>query len=460
MNYLFYDLETTGLCESFDQIVRFAAIRTDENLQEINRYEIDIKLRPDVVPSPEALVVTGLSISDIQLGLCEYDALMEIHKLFNQPNQINIGYNSLKFDNTILRFSFYRNLLDPYSHQYKNNAYRADVMNVNLLYYLYKRDVLEWTDDKPIKLENINEKNNLVQGKSHDALVDVIVTLELSRRLRAYDSRMWDYLISGFVKSNDISRLKKLPVIDVGESSYQIGLYTNVALGYSINSCCAAICVGRHSVYKNQSLWMRLDFNDISEKFSDDGGGPYLMKRKDGEPEFILPYSDEYSHVLGQERLENVNNNILWLSENVELFEQYILDQSVNEYEKYDNLDLDASIYESGIFTQDELKSCRAFHACSNDQKLHLIQNTGSSRVKDIGLRIAFRNFPSALDDKQKEDIMNSIISSDSLSMKCKTRRTPSESIERSNTMLQSDSLSPDERQILVDLVSHLNQSD
>ena len=82
MNYLFYDLETTGLCESFDQIVRFAAIRTDENLQEINRYEIDIKLRPDVVPSPEALVVTGLSISDIQLGLCEYDALMEIHKLF------------------------------------------------------------------------------------------------------------------------------------------------------------------------------------------------------------------------------------------------------------------------------------------------------------------------------------------------------------------------------------------
>ena len=29
MNYLFYDLETTGLCESFDQVVRFAAITTN-----------------------------------------------------------------------------------------------------------------------------------------------------------------------------------------------------------------------------------------------------------------------------------------------------------------------------------------------------------------------------------------------------------------------------------------------
>ena len=137
MNYLFYDLETTGLCESFDQIVRFAAIKSDENLQEINRYEIDIKLRPDVVPSPEALIITRLGINDIKQGLCEYDALIKIHKLFNQPNQINIGYNSLKFDNTMLRFGFYRNLLDPYSHQYKNYSFRADVMNINLLYFLY-----------------------------------------------------------------------------------------------------------------------------------------------------------------------------------------------------------------------------------------------------------------------------------------------------------------------------------
>ena len=49
MQYLFYDLETTGLCESFDQVVRFAAIRTDSDFNEIEQFEIDIKLFKEAV---------------------------------------------------------------------------------------------------------------------------------------------------------------------------------------------------------------------------------------------------------------------------------------------------------------------------------------------------------------------------------------------------------------------------
>ena len=99
MNYLFYDLETTGLCESFDQIVRFAAILSDENLKVIDKYEISIQLRPDIVPSPYALIITRLGINDITSGLSEYDALNQIHKIFNRPKQINLGYISLIIDN-------------------------------------------------------------------------------------------------------------------------------------------------------------------------------------------------------------------------------------------------------------------------------------------------------------------------------------------------------------------------
>jgi exodeoxyribonuclease-1 len=33
--FLFYDIETTGLNKSFDQVLQFAAIRTDLKLQEI-----------------------------------------------------------------------------------------------------------------------------------------------------------------------------------------------------------------------------------------------------------------------------------------------------------------------------------------------------------------------------------------------------------------------------------------
>ena len=55
-SYLFYDLETTGLSKPFDQVLQFAAIRTDMDLKEKERHTLQVRLRPDVVPSPFALI--------------------------------------------------------------------------------------------------------------------------------------------------------------------------------------------------------------------------------------------------------------------------------------------------------------------------------------------------------------------------------------------------------------------
>ncbi|MCK5420273.1 MAG: exodeoxyribonuclease I, partial [Desulfobacterales bacterium] len=54
--YLFYDIETTGLNKAFDQVLQFAAFRTDRQLNEIDRYTIKVQLRPDVIPSPGAII--------------------------------------------------------------------------------------------------------------------------------------------------------------------------------------------------------------------------------------------------------------------------------------------------------------------------------------------------------------------------------------------------------------------
>jgi DNA polymerase III epsilon subunit-like protein len=40
MNFIFYDTETTGTDTTFDQILQFAAIRTDDDLRELDRFEI------------------------------------------------------------------------------------------------------------------------------------------------------------------------------------------------------------------------------------------------------------------------------------------------------------------------------------------------------------------------------------------------------------------------------------
>ena len=61
MPYVFYDTETTDVSTAFAQILQFAAIKTDDDLNEIERFEIRCRLLPHIIPSPKALLVTGIS---------------------------------------------------------------------------------------------------------------------------------------------------------------------------------------------------------------------------------------------------------------------------------------------------------------------------------------------------------------------------------------------------------------
>ena len=108
--YIFYDLETTGQNPCFDQVVRFAAKETDSNLNIINEYNINIQLRNDIIPHPKALLVNKLNIDDLSDGIVEYEAFKQIHQIMNQSYTINIGYNSLNFDDVFLRF--YLDIID------------------------------------------------------------------------------------------------------------------------------------------------------------------------------------------------------------------------------------------------------------------------------------------------------------------------------------------------------------
>ena len=44
MTYIFYDLETTGTDKNFDQILQFAAILTDDDFRELDRFEVRCRL--------------------------------------------------------------------------------------------------------------------------------------------------------------------------------------------------------------------------------------------------------------------------------------------------------------------------------------------------------------------------------------------------------------------------------
>ena len=115
--YVFYDLETTGINPAFDQILQFAAIKTDLNLNIIEEYEYNLKLRQDVIPQPGALIVNRLNINKVMKGEKEYEAVKKMHAVLSAPDTINLGYNTISFDDEFMRFAYDRNLLNPYSNQ-------------------------------------------------------------------------------------------------------------------------------------------------------------------------------------------------------------------------------------------------------------------------------------------------------------------------------------------------------
>jgi exodeoxyribonuclease-1 len=65
MDFVIYDTETTGTNTAFDQILQFGAIKTDCELNELDRFEIRCRLLPYVVPAPGAMRVTGISVGQL-----------------------------------------------------------------------------------------------------------------------------------------------------------------------------------------------------------------------------------------------------------------------------------------------------------------------------------------------------------------------------------------------------------
>ncbi|WP_170518776.1 exonuclease domain-containing protein [Ruegeria atlantica] len=61
MTFIFYDTETTGTDTTFDQVLQFAAILTDADLNELDRFETRCRLLPHVIPAPGALLTTRVT---------------------------------------------------------------------------------------------------------------------------------------------------------------------------------------------------------------------------------------------------------------------------------------------------------------------------------------------------------------------------------------------------------------
>jgi exodeoxyribonuclease-1 len=209
MKFAFYDLETTGTSPAFDQPLQFAAILTDGEFREIERVNLRCRITPHIIPSPWALAVTG--VRPAQLVDPALPTLLEFTQTISALIQrwspaIWTGFNSIRFDEEMLRQAFYQTLQpDIFATQFNGNT-RFDVLTA--LYAVWHRqpDLLHWpvheTGRVRFALDRIAPLNGFVDHDAHDALGDVAATIHIARQIAHGAPALWAELLANRDKAH------------------------------------------------------------------------------------------------------------------------------------------------------------------------------------------------------------------------------------------------------------------
>ncbi len=209
--FFFYDLETSGLNPRDDRIMQFAGQRTDMQLQPIGEsYNLLVRLSDDTLPSPHALMVTGISPQQtVDEGYSEAEFCTIFTRDVATPGTIMVGYNNIRFDDEFIRAILWRNYYDPYEWSYADGRSRWDMLDVVRMTRALRPDGMTWpvVDGKPTnRLELLTKANNLEHTSAHDALSDVNALIAVSQRIASVQPRLFGYLLT--IRGKD--ELKKL----------------------------------------------------------------------------------------------------------------------------------------------------------------------------------------------------------------------------------------------------------
>ena len=201
--FLWHDYETFGIDTRRDRPAQFASVRTDAQLNEIGE-PLMLYCQPsnDYLPDPASCLITGITPQIAwQRGVNEREFANRIEAEMAQPGTISVGYNSIRFDDEITRFMFWRNLMDPYAREWQNQCGRWDLMDVVRMVFALRPEGITWpTKDDGVtpsfKLEDLTRANGLAHEAAHDALSDVRATIALARLVRQHQPKLFDFALA------------------------------------------------------------------------------------------------------------------------------------------------------------------------------------------------------------------------------------------------------------------------
>ncbi|OWY39677.1 exodeoxyribonuclease I [Xenophilus sp. AP218F] len=200
--FFWHDYETFGAVPRRDRPSQFAGVRTDAELNEIGEpVMLYCRPAPDCLPTLQACLLTGITPQHCSRhGVAEHEFAAVIERELAEAGTIGVGYNSIRFDDEVTRFLFWRNLIDPYAREWQNQCGRWDLLDLARAAYALRPEGINWPRHEDgrvsFKLEHLSAANGLAHEAAHDALSDVRATIALARLIRQLQPKLFDFYLS------------------------------------------------------------------------------------------------------------------------------------------------------------------------------------------------------------------------------------------------------------------------
>ena len=408
-----HDYETFGANPAKDRPSQFAGIRTDLDLNIIGEPEtFYCKLATDYLPSPEAILITGITPQLANMkGIPETEFMGRINALFSQENTCVVGYNSLRFDDEVSRYGFYRNFIDPYAREWQNGNSRWDIIDLVRACYAFRPDGINWPrkEDGTVsfKLELLTQANGLSHEKAHDAMSDVYATIAMAKLIKQVQPKLYDYYFSLRRKqavAAQIDVLKMQPLVHV---SSKIS---------ALNACTTLIApMAYHPTNKNAVLCVNLamDISPLLELSAKDIAARMYTSRADLAPD-ELPIPLKQIHLnkcpfiaspklLDDDLTSRLNFDKAFAREQYKRLKQHpeLREKLVDVFEQtkdFNHSDPDLMLYGGGFFSHADKAKMDIIRQTQPQNLAALDLKFDDNRIAEMLFRYRGRNYPELLD--------------------------------------------------------------
>lgn len=421
-SFYFYDLETSGLRAREDRIMQFAGQRTDRNFRPIGEpTNLLVKLADDTLPSPGAIMVTGITPqSTIQDGVSEREFCEFFINQVATPGTTIMGYNSVRFDDEFIRAALWRNFYDAYAWQWRDRRSRWDLLDVVRLTRALRPEGIEWPvtpDGRPTnRLELLTKLNHISHEHAHDALADVIALIEVTKLIRAKQPQLFDFMY-GLREKRKLAKFitMKNPQPFVYASGRYSSQYNHTSVAYPI----AAVKNGNVLVFD-----LRYNLDDLLSAEKDGTfAEKYGWKYRFGQPSAKAPKSShtdffpivkkfQFNHCpaaaplgvlekdqgwekIGLTRAE-VDRNLASLLAHPEFVQRMVqqFDEKTQDFGK--PVDAESAIYDGFLDEQDNLL-CSAVRSNGAEDLADFHPNFHDERLPELLLHYKAKNYPESL---------------------------------------------------------------